>query len=101
MRILKVVTSYSEQVLIIKTEYFKSKVTPTIDFLQPCQFQLHQSSNFFSMGDNSKILFFLPKGFHILATRKNNFHGPGGPNGSLGPYWLILGLKRAIFELFP
>ena len=54
--ILKIVTLYSEKILIIKTEYFKSKVTPAFDFLQPCLFQLHQLSDFFSMEDNSRAL---------------------------------------------
>ena len=95
-RILKVVTTYSEQVLIIKTEYFRSKVTPAFDFLQPCLFQLHQLSNFFSMGDNSKILF-LPLGFHILATRKINFHGPGGSQWVPGALLTHFRAKKGYF----
>ena len=41
------------------------------------------------MGDNSKKIF-LAWGFHILATQKNYFHGPGGsqwgPWGLLAPF---------------
>ena len=98
-RILKVVTTYSEEVLIIKTEYFKSKVTPAFDFFQPCLFQLHQLSNFFSMGDNSNILF-PSMGFSYLDNSKNNFRHLGGsqwaPGGLLGHFRA----KTGFFEQF-
>ena len=58
------------------------------------------SNNFFSMGDYSKIIFSV-KGFsYIGKSKKIIFMVIWGPNGSLGAFWLILGLKGAIFEQF-
>ena len=50
---------------------------------------------FFSMGDDSKLLFSI-MGFSYLATRNNNFRHPGGP-GALLAYFRT---KSAIFETF-
>ena len=47
----------------------------------------------------SKILFFLLWGFHILASQKIIFIVLGGPNGTIRTFWLILGLKKAIFPI--
>ena len=58
------------------------------------------TTTFFSLEDNSKIIFFLSWGFHILATQKNNLYGPGGPNWALGAFWLVLGLEIAILKQF-
>ena len=34
----------------------------------------------FFLWEITQKFFFLAYGFHILATQKNIFHGPGGPN---------------------
>ena len=53
----------------------------------------YSHTNFFSMGDNSKILF--PSiGFPYPGSSQKQFLlSWGGPNGSLGAFWLILGQK--------
>ena len=52
-------------------------------------------TNFFSMGDKSKILF-PSMGFSHPGNKKKNFVILGGPNGALGAFWPIFGAKRAI-----
>ena len=55
------------------------------------------SDNFFSKGDNSKIIF--PTiGFSSWQLKKLIFMILRGFNGSLGAFWAILGLKRAILS---
>ena len=44
----------------------------------------------FFLWEITQKFFFLAWGFHILATRKNIFRHPGGPNGPLGAFWLVL-----------
>ena len=49
-------------------------------------------TNFFSMGDNAKILFSIMM-FSYPDNSEKKFDIPGGPNGVSGPFWLILGQK--------
>ena len=71
-------------------------------------------TNFFPMRVHSKKIF-LAWGYHILATRKNNFHGSGGsqrvPGGLLGhfmakkSYFFLLIYNKipfllAVYDLF-
>ena len=58
------------------------------------------TQTYFPMRDNSKILF-SNMWFSYPGTSKNFFHGLVGPDGTLGAFWLILGLKTAILTNFP
>ena len=56
----------------------------------------------FFLWEITQKFFFLAYGFHILATQKNNFHGPGGsqwgPGGLLAHFRAKKGYFRPIFH---